>query len=346
MKPKVSIIVPCYNVEKYLYRCMDTLVNQSLKDIEIIIVDDGSPDRVPEMCDSWAKRDNRIKVVHKKNAGLGYARNSGIEVATGEFVAFVDSDDFVALSMYEKLYLEAVKLNADLICCCHNTERSDGSWKAVNYVYERTIFETKDEIHNYMLDLIATAPNVEQERKYGMSVWRCLYRRKLIEDNALRFRSEREVGSEDLPFQCEYLKHARKVIFLPQSYYYYCLNEGSLTATFKAEKYNRFKVLRDVLIEITDHDYYAEQRINRLFIGYTRSYLLSMFEHAVEDRNHLIKNIVQDRIWDNIKEKYPLSSFSLKKYIIIKLILLKQTKLLMLVLKCQFIIKEYYDYSR
>lgn len=93
--PKVSIIVPIYNVEKYLDRCMASLLNQTLEDIEIIMVDDGSPDRCPKMCDEYAKKDSRVKVVHKKNGGLGYARNSGLDVATGEYVAFVDSDDYV-----------------------------------------------------------------------------------------------------------------------------------------------------------------------------------------------------------------------------------------------------------
>ena len=86
--PKVSIIIPCYGVEKYLDRCMDSILKQTLNDIEIILVDDGSPDRVPEMCDNYASRDPRIRVIHKPNAGLGYARNSGLEIATGEFVAF------------------------------------------------------------------------------------------------------------------------------------------------------------------------------------------------------------------------------------------------------------------
>ena len=98
---KVSIIVPCWGVEKYLDRCVESLVNQTLQDIEIILVDDESPDRVPEMCDDWAKKDRRIKVIHKKNGGLGLACNSGIEVATGEYLAFCDSDDWVDAKMYE-----------------------------------------------------------------------------------------------------------------------------------------------------------------------------------------------------------------------------------------------------
>ena len=100
---KVSVIIPVYKVEEYLERCVQSVLNQTLKDIEIVLVDDGSPDNCPKMCDEFAKKDSRIKVVHKNNEGLGKARNSGLEVATGEYVAFVDSDDYVHPEMYEIL---------------------------------------------------------------------------------------------------------------------------------------------------------------------------------------------------------------------------------------------------
>ena len=104
-RPKISLIVPCYNVERYLDTCVKSLVEQTLEDIEIILVNDLSPDRVPEMCDKWASNDRRVKVIHKKtNEGLGYARNSGLDIATGEYVAFIDSDDYVDTKMYEMLY--------------------------------------------------------------------------------------------------------------------------------------------------------------------------------------------------------------------------------------------------
>ena len=100
-------MVPIYKVEKYLDRCMTSLLGQTLHDIEIIMVDDESPDGCPQMCDVYAQKDERIKVIHKHNGGLGLARNSGLEVAEGEFVAFIDSDDYVELDMMEKLYREA-----------------------------------------------------------------------------------------------------------------------------------------------------------------------------------------------------------------------------------------------
>ena len=115
--PRVSIIVPIYNVEKNLDRCMNSLVNQTLKDIEIIMVDDGSPDNCQKMCNEWAKKESRFKVVHKKNGGLGYARNSGLDVSIGEYVAFVDSDDFVKTEMYGQLYDKVEKTKADTIYC-------------------------------------------------------------------------------------------------------------------------------------------------------------------------------------------------------------------------------------
>ena len=116
--PKVSIIVPCYKVEKYLDRCLNSLVAQTLQDIEIILVDDKSPDNVPIMCDEYARKNNEgwpnIKVIHKKNnEGLGFARNTGLSVAEGEYVAFMDSDDFVDVHMFKNLYNYAKEHNID-----------------------------------------------------------------------------------------------------------------------------------------------------------------------------------------------------------------------------------------
>ena len=118
--PKISIIVPIYNVEAYLDRCMQSLIMQTLREIEIIMVDDESPDNCPTICDNYAKQDSRIKVIHKKNGGLGFARNSGLEIATGKYIAFLDSDDFVDISMYETLYNTATQYNLDTVFCGFN----------------------------------------------------------------------------------------------------------------------------------------------------------------------------------------------------------------------------------
>lgn len=103
MNPLISVIVPIYNVEKYLARCVDSIVNQTYKDFELILVDDGSPDNSGKICDEYAKKDSRIKVVHKKNGGLSDARNAGMAVATGEYISFIDSDDYVSDDFFECL---------------------------------------------------------------------------------------------------------------------------------------------------------------------------------------------------------------------------------------------------
>ena len=112
--PKVSVVVPVYNTEKYLKQCVDSLTAQTLEDIEILLVDDGSKEECARLCDEIAESDPRIKVIHKANGGLGLARNSGMEAASGEYVGFVDSDDYIKPTMYEALYEAAVKNDADL----------------------------------------------------------------------------------------------------------------------------------------------------------------------------------------------------------------------------------------
>ena len=114
-QPKISIIIPVYNVEKYLKRCVESLTNQTLKDIEIILVDDESTDSSPIICDELAKQDARIKVIHKKNEGAGLSRNVALKIAEGEYIGFVDSDDFVAEDMFESLLNTAEKYGSDLV---------------------------------------------------------------------------------------------------------------------------------------------------------------------------------------------------------------------------------------
>lgn len=121
MKPLVSVIVPIYNVEKYIDRCLNSIINQKLEDIEIILVDDGSPDNCPQICENYRKKDDRIKVIHKENEGLGYARNSGIKIANGKYISFIDSDDYISEEFLYNLYTKAIEYDADA-CLGGNTK--------------------------------------------------------------------------------------------------------------------------------------------------------------------------------------------------------------------------------
>ena len=110
--PKISVIVPVYKVEKYLDKCVESIVNQTYKNLEIILVDDGSPDNCPAMCDEWAEKDERIRVIHKENGGLADARNAGMDIATGDYIGFVDSDDWIEPNMYEVLLKNALCMDS------------------------------------------------------------------------------------------------------------------------------------------------------------------------------------------------------------------------------------------
>lgn len=144
----ISVIVPVYKVEKYLSRCVDSILAQTYSDLEIILVDDGSPDRCGEICDEYAKKDARIRVIHKSNGGLSDARNAGIEAATGEFICFIDSDDYIAASMLMRLTQLQQQCNADIACCgvCdvyegrHYTAKSDS--KTICYTGKEALKDT------------------------------------------------------------------------------------------------------------------------------------------------------------------------------------------------------------
>lgn len=235
--PKVSIIVPIYNVEKYLNRCMDSLLNQTLKDIEIIMVDDGSPDRCPQMCDEYAKRDSRIKVIHKKNAGLGYARNSGLEVATGEYVAFVDSDDYVSINMYEKLYQTALADDADCVLSGYYDVITDE--KILPHKDCKSILQFKGDASIRVLRrMLGIDPKRREVFECSFSVWHGLYRLSTIKHNGVSFCSERDYISEDLVFHVSFIPYCKSITMIPDLLYYYCKNEGTLTSLYKPGRFD------------------------------------------------------------------------------------------------------------
>lgn len=246
MNPKVSIIVPVYNVEKYLDRCMESLLNQTLKEIEIILVDDGSPDNCPQMCDDYAKKDSRVKVVHKANAGLGYARNSGLDVATGEYVAFVDSDDYVELDMYEQLYEASLNYQVQMVLCGFNRDNKGYRSKGLvaNMPSSMKVIDAKTD---YITNLIGQMPNQYYSMYYGYAVWNILFSNKIINEYNIRFNSERIYLSEDILFQIEYAARVKEVLLYPVELYNYCLNPGTLTTKYDKTRYDKAVVLYNEL---------------------------------------------------------------------------------------------------
>lgn len=268
--PKVSVIVPVYKVEAYLNRCLNSLACQTLKDIEIILVDDESPDKSGEMCDEWAKKDCRIKVIHKKNGGLGYARNSGLEVATGRFVAFVDSDDFVDREMYQILYEECNKNNLDCVYSEFNVDEYPG-FRVV--IRPEKLYVGSEEIENLRLDIVGAEPTYISGVKYHCSSCKGLYKLGVIRMYGLQFRSERQYISEDMLFNLDFLYHSQRVKLVPWQFYHYCLNGASLTHSYRPDRWEKQLVM---LEELNDKNKYRNKselalRLKRTAIFYTMS---------------------------------------------------------------------------
>ena len=240
MENKVSIIVPVYNVEKYLERCVESLVNQTYQNIEIILVDDKSTDSSPEICDRLAKSDSRIKVVHKeKNEGLGFARNTGIENAEGEYFLFLDSDDYLDLKTCEKTLEKLEEKNADICCFLWTDVFKDNTIKS-DVLTSEVVFEN-EEIINRFLPLCLAPDETGQEKEIGISANMLLYKAFLFKENNLRFVSEREYVNEDMIFRIELCRHIKKAVVINENFYYYYHNFGSLSTSYKETRFEESK---------------------------------------------------------------------------------------------------------
>ena len=215
METAISVIVPIYRVEKYLPACIDSILNQTFTDFELILVDDGSPDRCPEICDETAKRDARVRVIHQANAGLSAARNAGIEIAHGEWLGFVDSDDYIAPQFYEKLYQTAQRTDADCVMC--SVQNVDESGKPIDSALMRVADEVKT--------------GREVLRKIGrddvtpyLTAWNKLYRRKLF--NTLRYPAGRQ--NEDVFVFAELFCQVQRAVCVAEPLYFYRKRIGSI----------------------------------------------------------------------------------------------------------------------
>ncbi len=319
MDVKVSIIVPIYNVEKYLKRCMDSLLNQTLNDIEIIMVDDGSPDNCPQMCDDYLKTDSRIKVIHKKNAGLGYARNSGLDIARGEYVAFVDSDDYVDTDMYELLYQKAKSGQFDVVYSGVVKEWYGGK-TSKSFISDKEYRGIQ--VVELLADMISPAPEVKEEGGFNFSVWTSIYKRDVIEKNEIRFQSEREIMSEDIVFHAELLPHCRSVCYYPDAFYHYCYNDNSLTHNFNPKKIAANFALYEMILKILKQNNleYMRDRVMRLFMGYTRGIILRnilLSSVSLSEKKMMCREVYDYPGWKYIFSHYPIGKITFLRRMIL-----------------------------
>lgn len=233
----VSIIVPVYKVEKYLNKCINTIVHQTYKNLEIILVDDGSPDKSPQLCDMWARKDVRIKVIHKSNGGLSDARNAGLKVATGKYILFVDSDDWISLNMVSDLVEIMEKENADMSICQFARVFSDGRIEA-NALFSKSpmVLNRKETLNLLIEDTTLTN-----------HVWRKMYRHKLIKNEVF----PKGKNFEDIYAMPDLLKCCNKIVCTNKIEYFYRQNEAGIVQNKSLANY------RDQITALN----YAENKI-------------------------------------------------------------------------------------
>ena len=254
----ISVIIPVYKVEKYLDRCVLSVVNQTYKNLEIILVDDGSPDNSPKMCDEWAKKDKRITVIHKQNGGVSAARNDGLKIATGDYVAFVDSDDWIEPTMYEEMLNLAISENADLTFCGMKEAKSE---KDFNNFNEFNMDKLKNKEVKYFF--------INARKGYdlvGVSGGPCrtLYKRESIQN--LEFDTTLKYG-EDLYFLLKVFDTAKNISICDKFFYNYFKNDESVCNTINPSYFDNAKTLHVRLLEyIKEKKFDYLHLVNHLYL--------------------------------------------------------------------------------
>ena len=238
----ISVIIPIYNAEKYLPRCLDSIINQTYSNLEIILINDGSSDASGNICDSYAKEDSRVKVIHQSNAGVSAARNAGLDIATGDYISFVDPDDWIESNMYEVLVGTIQDKEIDILR--FNAYRKG---EIINKLPFRGEYSNKELEEKILLPLIGA------EKFGGMFIlgvlWLHLYKREVIEDNHIRFNPQLR-RCEDRLFTLSSIIHAKSILFVDEVLYHYEVYDNSLSNRYDPERWEQELIYLSSLITL------------------------------------------------------------------------------------------------
>lgn len=277
----ISVIIPIYNVEKELRRCVDSVLNQTLENIEILLVNDGSTDESPRICDEYAISDSRIIVLHKENGGLSDARNCGLKESKGEFILFVDSDDYIDKEACEKLYSIAIQKELDIVI--GDAVRIENN--SISYLKHSDISINKVMSGNeFLKEQLA-------ENSMHMATWLNLYSRKLITNNKLYFK--KRIYHEDEQWTPRVFLNASRVLYININFYNYIIREGSITKRKNLEKNG---------IDLIETCYYLEKLYRKVEDKQLRALLNDnlgkLFLHAIHHAD------LYDRKYSKVYNKF------------------------------------------
>lgn len=334
----ISVIIPVFNVEKYIKQCVDSVINQTYKDIEILLIDDGSTDRSGLICDEYQEIDSRIKVFHKENEGLGFTRNFGINHSNGKFLMFLDSDDFIDLDFIEKLVNDLE--NMDLIKSGFIRFDERNKENCTNYKDEK--FLGNNRIKEFNSLILGSLPDKSDSLEMGVTA--SLYRSDVIKNNNVLFPSERELISEDLIFNTEFLKYAEKVKIVSYNGYHYRYNSNSLTRRYNPMRFDlckKFYLYVNELIDENGLGVESKIRFSKMFFIYLRGCIEQ--EHPTISKKTKreilakIKAICSDEVVVNCINDYPVKKLKFKQKIFICLIKHKRYNIVFQLLKQKII---------
>ena len=276
MCKKVSVIVPVYNAEKYLNRCVDSLISQSYTNLEIILVNDGSTDNSLSVCEEYLKKDERITLINQQNKGAGLARNAGLLNATGEYAVFVDSDDYLHNTAIEKCVNIQNQTKADLVMFGRFNQNAIGEITPKAVPSDKLYFEYGD-----LTDLLAGL--FTYKRGIGISCWGKMYKLDIILGNGIKFYSERALLSEDAFFMLQLFAHLKSVAIISESLYYYCQNESSISRKYKKGRLSLCNAFLEKSLELCENSGYSEAVINSLKARYLM-YVISGLKRVMKSQ--------------------------------------------------------------
>ncbi|TVY05633.1 glycosyltransferase family 2 protein [Paenibacillus cremeus] len=325
--PKISVVIPVYNVEKYLQRCIDSILSQTFQEFEVILIDDGSKDSSGQICDEYAKKDKRIKVVHKENARVSAARNDGIKMAKGKYISFIDSDDWIEAAMYRDMFSKAEELSLDLIMCDFKKKSKDYEDKRTQPIREG--YYSKEDIMNELFQSLIMFDYVEFPPTISNCV--CLFRLEFLRTYSIYYDEDVHYG-EDSIFGSKALYHAINFYYLKNHFYYnYFYNPTSTTNTYNAKKWDSFLKINYRLeryFQGGDEFNFPQQiKINMLYFTLYTLGQIKYSESNVQDRIIMIRNIMHHPKVRDIFEDLEAPKVSWKMKIVILLIKYKMGRL-------------------
>lgn len=314
-KIRVSVIIPIYNVEKYIDCCINSVISQTYKNIEIILVDDGSPDNCPAICDEYAKNDGRIKVIHKENQGLGEARNTGIYSATGDYIFFVDGDDYVKSDMISTCVLFAEKYGADVVHFGFLYVSDNQKTLKTCHPKSKKEFYCGAEIESVVIpSLIGNVSAKHEITDMCFSFCSMMIKRTILTDANFKCASEREIISEDFYSILDFYKNVKSCAIVSEPFYCYRQNPSSLSHLYREdrlEKNNEFFVKCSAFLEEKGYSENIIDGISRAYlgnlIGYMKQLVFCQDKAVCKEK---LKIISSDEIFKKAYKKHNKKSFS------------------------------------